>query len=61
MMSSFKAKFRTKGIKGTLEQVYKAKDLEDAKRQHERTTQIMQAGNPDYECNLITMSEVKDK
>ena len=42
-------------------QDYKADDLDDAMKQHERCTQIMKTNHPEYECNLVVMGEITDK
>jgi hypothetical protein len=42
-------------------QVYKAQDLEDAMKQHDRATAIMQTVHEEYECNLVVMAEVESK
>ena len=61
MTSFFEAQFRSKGSDDLKTQIYKATDLEDAMRQHERTTQIMQTNDSGYTCDLVTMSEVTSK
>lgn len=61
MTSFFEAKFRSMGSDTIKTQVYKAQDMEDAMRQHARTTEIMCQGNPTYTCDLITMVEVESK
>ena len=42
-------------------QAYKATDLDDALKQHERCNQIMRTNHPEYECNLVVMGEITDE
>ncbi len=62
-MASFKANYMSRMSTNVelsaSQQTYEAVDLAAAMTQHERCTQIMQANYPEYECNLVTMSETK--
>ena len=65
MTSFFEAKFTSrpdasKPLKSHT-QTYKATGLDDAMQQHDRTSNIMRTVHPEYECNLVTISEVVSK
>ncbi len=64
-MNSYKCNFISKmhmcDTMSSASQIYEARDLDDAIKQHDRTTTIMQATYPEYECNMVTMSKMEDK
>ena len=61
-MSFYEVKFRSSLGKEVKTQVYKATDVEDCKRQHERTNQLMSQGlGEEYTAEPITISEVTSK
>lgn len=61
MTNFYEVKFKSSLSPGVKTQVYKAESIEDAKRQHARTSEIMAAGIESYEEQLITCSEVTSK
>ncbi len=56
--AQFTSRFEDKYDWSDAVQIYKAPDLQDALKQHERCSQIMCANYPDYDCKLVTMHEV---
>jgi hypothetical protein len=59
-MSFFEVQFKSNtGDKGIKKQQYRATDLADALRQHDRCNELMQANDPTYVCKMITCHEVK--
>lgn len=59
--ATFTFKWNSTQPERSAKQVYKATDLEDAIRQHERTTEICKVNNDEYLNKLVTMHEVKNK
>jgi len=64
-MSFFKATFmsrlRETDTLSSGTQTYKAEDLDDAMKQHDRVAEMVRQGHPDYECNLVVMGEIESK
>lgn len=61
-MSFFKISFKGFVTKKMETQTYKAPDMEDAKRQHERTNELMRHGSdPEYVAEIVTCHEVTSK